>query len=156
MHQTEIVSTNPSSNSISNTEPKAMPPEPTMLRSHLAYWFTAESLLQTNYSKGQEKTASNITSYGSSPTQSIYFWISTTAQQQQIKFDVLYHMVTKRPGKECIKHQMLWIFFNQSLYYWISTSAQPQQIKFDGLYQMVTKRPGKECIKFRLLWIAFY
>ena len=73
MHQTEIALTNPSSNSISNAEPKAMPPEPTMLRSPLAYRFTAESLLQTNYSKGQEKNASNIPSYGSSLNQSIDF-----------------------------------------------------------------------------------
>ena len=55
MHQTEIAPTNPSTNSIFNAGPKATPLESTMLRSPLAYQFTAESPLQTNSGKARKR-----------------------------------------------------------------------------------------------------
>ena len=82
--------------------------------------------------------------------QSTHLWIPSSAQLQQIKFDVLNQMVTKRPGKEGIKYHLLQISFNQSIHFWLPSPAQLQQTKFDVLHQMVTKRPGKEGIKYHL------
>ena len=93
--------------------------------------------------------------------QSLYSFISTTAQPQQIKFDGLYQMVTKRPGKECIKYHMLWILFNQSMYYFTSESqlqlnhSSTTTNKIRWLISDGDQRPGKECIKYQMLWIFF-